>query len=242
MQISETKYILFDSTPCWVFRPVQTRCAFRLYIPHLDKYITYAGLFTDSELDYVLDMGEEWKESLGSFDWEDMAKLFLTNKNDKNHIKQLLEAEIEVCRNDLKKADNLQTQLDDIIYRKAKDEKWWREVLYTVYLDPIKEDREHIMKRNSFRIASLQDRIITGGITRRDIERAKKYPIRELMQFNRQGNAMCLWHTDKNPSLYYYANSNHVYCFSCNKSADAIDVFMKLRDNKNFVQAVKQLL
>lgn len=235
MQISETKYILFDSTPCWVIRPVQARCAFRLYISHLDKYITPIGLLTEDELDYFYDMEQEWKESLEDYSWGDMAKLFLTTKTDKKHIARLLQAEIDLSKKDINKTNFF---IDDLIYRKAKDEAQGREILNILYNT---SEEERVIKRNAFRIATLQDRPVKNGITDEDISRAKQYPISEFLQFNKQGKTLCLWHTDKNPSLHYYKNSNTVYCFTCNRKADVVDVYQKLH-NVNFIQAVTKLI
>jgi hypothetical protein len=63
----------------------------------------------------------------------------------------------------------------------------------------------------------------------RAIEVAKSYPIDRLLQF-RHGKGVCLWHTDKNPSMHYYKKNNKVYCFACNQGGDAIDVAMKMRN------------
>lgn len=72
------------------------------------------------------------------------------------------------------------------------------------------------------------------------IKNAKNIPINTLIKFNKQGYAKCLWHSEKSPSLYYYANTNHAKCFGCDKYADSIDVIMKL-NNLSFLEAVDYL-
>lgn len=41
-----------------------------------------------------------------------------------------------------------------------------------------------------------------------------------------EGKALCLWHDDRNPSLHLY--QHNAYCFSCKKSADAIELTQKV--------------
>jgi len=60
-----------------------------------------------------------------------------------------------------------------------------------------------------------------------EIEKAKGYPIRNLMKVNKQGMTKCLWHNDNTPSMKLYADG-HLYCFVCGKRADAIDIYRML--------------
>lgn len=61
------------------------------------------------------------------------------------------------------------------------------------------------------------------------LKRAKDYPIENLMEFKHR-KAPCLWHDDKDPSLYYYPKDNRVQCFVCDKGWDSVDVVMKQRN------------
>lgn len=72
------------------------------------------------------------------------------------------------------------------------------------------------------------------------IESARRHPISNLISFNRASKALAWCHPDKTPSLHYYAQSNRVHCFVCNKSWDAIGVLMD-KDNKTFEEAVRDL-
>ncbi len=60
------------------------------------------------------------------------------------------------------------------------------------------------------------------------ILRAKSFPIDEIIEFNRRHRTKCIWHNDSDPSLQYYPNDNHVYCFACGHHGDAIDVYRQL--------------
>ncbi len=75
---------------------------------------------------------------------------------------------------------------------------------------------------------------------RTDVEKARTYPIRDLIKVNRQHKAVCLFHTDKDPSMHVYKD-NHAYCFVCNKRADAINIYMAL-NNCSFKEALKALI
>lgn len=70
--------------------------------------------------------------------------------------------------------------------------------------------------------------------------RAKAFPISELVEFNRQKKAKCLWHDDGDPSMHYYESQNKVHCFSCGHRGDAVDVYMAL-NKVSFSEAVQAL-
>jgi DNA primase len=72
-----------------------------------------------------------------------------------------------------------------------------------------------------------------------DVEKAREYPIDNLIKVH-GSKALCIWHADKNPSMHYYKESNHVYCFSCGKHGDVIDVYRHI-NNCSFKEAVKGL-
>lgn len=70
-------------------------------------------------------------------------------------------------------------------------------------------------------------------------QRAKAHPVTNLIQFEK-GKALAFCHTDKTPSLTYYAKKNLATCFVCNKRFDPIDVLM-LRDGYTFHDAIRAL-
>lgn len=71
------------------------------------------------------------------------------------------------------------------------------------------------------------------------IEKAKQYPIEELLKFNHQRKTKCIWHEEKTPSMHLYPD-NHVYCFGCSKGADVIGVYQTLY-GVSFEEAVTRL-
>lgn len=78
----------------------------------------------------------------------------------------------------------------------------------------------------------------TSDVDDYSIERAKEFPIGELVEINANGFAKCIWHDDNNPSMY--CKNNFAHCFSCGQSGSVIDVYMQLY-NCGFVEAIKAL-
>jgi len=75
-----------------------------------------------------------------------------------------------------------------------------------------------------------------------EIEAAKTYPISDLLKFDKNHKALCIWHNEKTPSLHYFKNTNTVYCFGgCGKRADAIDVYRQI-NGASFTEAIKALV
>lgn len=79
-----------------------------------------------------------------------------------------------------------------------------------------------------------------GSITPEMIERARQFPIENLIEFDRSGKALAFCHADNHPSLSWYRAGNRATCFPCNKSFNSIDVLTQ-RDGLSFRDAVRQL-
>lgn len=116
---------------------------------------------------------------------------------------------------------------DDII--KANIEDWHEFIMKRLPKGP-KEIDGHI-KRLQY-LSSLYERvgkpIGTHEITERDIALAKEVPIPQYLPLTRSGFVSCPFHNEKTPSAKYYPDKNKIFCFGCQKSADAIDVVMQL--------------
>jgi len=79
-----------------------------------------------------------------------------------------------------------------------------------------------------------------SSITPEDIQRAKEYPIENLLpEPPRRNMARCPIHEDKTASFQIKKN-NTFTCYGCNEFGDAIDLYQKLH-NSNFIEAVKAL-
>lgn len=77
-----------------------------------------------------------------------------------------------------------------------------------------------------------------SGITEDMIDRAREYPLSQLVEVDRRGFARCVAHEDRNPSMF--AKGNFAHCFSCGYSGDVIDVAMRIL-NLDFPEAVRRL-
>ena len=76
---------------------------------------------------------------------------------------------------------------------------------------------------------------------RTEVENARAYPMENLLSFNKAKKALCVWHNDTDPSLHYYPKTNTVYCFSCGKYGDSIDVY-RAQTGCTFTEALKKLV
>lgn len=72
-----------------------------------------------------------------------------------------------------------------------------------------------------------------------EVEKAKAYPIRNLIKVSREKKAKCPFHNEKTASMHVYPD-NHAFCFGCQKRADAIDIYMAL-NNCTFKEAMEKL-
>lgn len=97
---------------------------------------------------------------------------------------------------------------------------------------------EYIEKEKKIKVA--MKRVTNKEDKSVDIAKAKAFPMTQIIDMHRGNVTKCLWHEDKNPSMHYYAKTNHLFCFVCNKKADTIDVVMQLK-HIPFIEAVRFL-
>jgi len=138
----------------------------------------------------------------------------------------------------------------------AKEDQFWRRKRYGAnaaasrpYVERvliawfIQEDARQLEKIRR-EIAVIQaalfqpQRVRRHRITPEMIERAKEYPVENIVEA-RRGMAPCIFHDDRNPSMY--VKNNFVHCFSCGKTADVIEVYQKIH-GATFPEAVEALL
>lgn len=80
----------------------------------------------------------------------------------------------------------------------------------------------------------------TNAITPELIERARQYPVEQLVEFV-QGKAYAFCHGDKTPSATMMKGGNKLRCWPCNKNFDPIDILVQ-RDKLTFAEAVRRLI
>lgn len=77
-------------------------------------------------------------------------------------------------------------------------------------------------------------------VTDEEFERANAYPITKVITFNKQGNCICPFHKDTNPSMYHGTKKNIALCPVCNSGWGPVRMLME-RDGLTFVKAVREL-
>lgn len=122
-------------------------------------------------------------------------------------------------------------EIDGYVVRKRTEKN---NLFLDIHIEECLEKKEKLKKRLAY-ISKIDK---TKG--ENDKELAKTVPIDHFYEF-KGGFAKCLWHNEKTGSLKYYPEDNHVYCFSCQKRGDTIDVVMAIH-NLDFNKAVKFIL
>lgn len=147
----------------------------------------------------------------------------LNEQTFKKHAKE----QIDFHRSEIKRIDTMRLELlNEKPYYLSEDEEW--------YIDIKKQEhREHI--NHYEKIASK----FGQEIKKKDfeIQNYKHIPISDFVEFNGYGFANCIWHDEKTPSMKYYDKTNSVYCFSCNKRGDVMDVVQQI-NNTNLPGAI----
>ena len=127
------------------------------------------------------------------------------------------------------------------------------------YRCSIKDEREYLLELSKDEVAREQiynllkdkkDDRVKMFLPKRDIEKgkindeminkAKEYHIDSLIEIDRMNKALCVWHSDTQPSMKYYDKTNTVYCFACNKGGDSIALYREI-NNCDFKTAVLEM-
>ena len=185
------------------------------------------GEAVDRRNKYFEETEKRWKEKLAKEKKEFLEEFYSNNENkewaDSRRIEYLYQEK-----------NKLEKKLDDIGDCIVKNP-----FFENILLEKANEIDRKISKTKGelkFKFKKTDN----DGITDDMIEQAKQYPIKDLLGEPKMNKYLCLWHDDKNPSMHYYESTNTVYCFSCNKSGDSIDVYMEL-NHCEFPEAVKKL-
>lgn len=121
-------------------------------------------------------------------------------------------------------------------------EKKYREK--RMFLIPSNET-EKIYLQETLSISRELERMLLRKMERRniavgDLDRARQYPIDEIIQF-KHDFAKCLWHNEKTGSLHMIKDRNIAYCHgACGKAYDSIDAARKVW-GLSFCEAVTKL-
>ena len=131
----------------------------------------------------------------------------------------------------IQQLENIEREnLDTIFIKSSYGNEWfWKEINEELIIAPA---RKHLITQ-----AWLNRKPCKSDL---DITTAKRFPIHNLITFNRARKARCIFHDDHSPSMQYYPRTNTVYCWSCKEWGDSIKVYQKLY-NKTFKESVRAL-
>ena len=125
---------------------------------------------------------------------------------------------------------------EEKFYGKSFDRKLAYKILYEWALDPLKQ-RLDACKRMVDRVT--YKRTADAGLAGPEqIDRAKRYPIGELIRTTR-GFVLCPFHNERTASLRVFPD-NHFHCFGCGAHGDSIE-FVRKQNNIGFWDAVTYL-
>lgn len=112
----------------------------------------------------------------------------------------------------------------------------WNAIELHYLLDDVKRAKRELAQIEK----ELNRKDETCLITADMIERARQYPVEQLIEFV-QGKAYAFCHEDKNPSATMLKGGNKLRCWPCNRNFDPIDILMH-RDKFTFAEAVRRLM
>jgi len=97
----------------------------------------------------------------------------------------------------------------------------------------------YLQKKKKLLYLQNPPRQYTSGVSNK--EQAKAVPVEHFLKFNRAGFANCIFHKEKTGSMHKIPGTNLVWCFSCQRKGDTIDVVMAL-NGCDFPSAIKLIL
>ena len=178
---------------------------------------------------YALDLEKEWRSSLQRFSDKELLEIFPEAREYLEYRLKVLEMNFywlnSKIRCDLKN-----------IYKNIKDPfaLWFNEEIVRVW----KGETLNWLGREISKLEwLLYPKEIKGRITETQIEQARNYPFKELVD-TRKDFILCPFHKEKRPS--FCIRRNFGYCFSCQWSGDTIKFLME-KDGLTFPEAVKKL-
>lgn len=167
------------------------------------------------------------------------VELNYLDKQRKEYLPKLQE-EVKAFRDEFSPEERKQMRLNHL----QSEMERWTKTFQKACMDLAERKTDDIteaeLAENALEKISRQIHIVQGwevGISEAEIERARQYPITDLIE-NRRMMAKCPFHPDKTASLYL--KNNFYHCFGCQKSGDVISFVMETK-NMSFKEAVNYL-
>lgn len=203
---------------------------------------TIKNMLDEEELDFFLKLEREWRQTQKNSTFYELieefpeakyaARLGITNQI--NHRKEIIK--------------NIQDRHQQLVDEYCR----WVGVAYSREMKEILDEdanKKIDELQEEIKLLTYQKRFLVGGkktedsyrgASREMIERARAFPIDQLVKVRKDGKLECIKHSERTPSMHHYKKGNNLYCFSCGVRMDSIDVVMETR-KVGFVEAVKIL-
>ena len=221
-----------------------------IYLQSLDLYLCSDGkLYNDEQLDYFYNEEKEWKKNLPNPTFQELMKMFPKSIASARRGQK---AEIKRQKQLMSDSDEAREEYYNDVINKAdfrEQNKLKKEI--DEYFDKLRKKRESKIKACVYNLSyldQLQGKEVKklGGITDRDIERAKKVPIEslyigDLLKHGKRAIGICPFHKEKTSSFTAYLDQNSWWCYGCNSGGSVVDFVMKQNDI-DFLSAVKHLI
>lgn len=198
-------------------------------------------LESEEFLFYVLELEHQWKKSSPRLTDKEKVEIFqpakeMLLKNISKLKKEYGEVKSEI-KKDLKIVPEKDSWFYDILFEKLRmpeltkiENRIFQLKRQLVIVSP--------PARKSFsQYENFQEMIVIAK-SRSIIELARDKL--ELIPSGENFRAICPFHSDTRPSLYFYSKTNTFICFSCNQSGDVIE-FNQLINGVSFAESVRML-
>jgi hypothetical protein len=197
------------------------------------------------QYDFFQDLEREWFSTQPNFTDEYLIEVFGDALGDMDEKLAELKSNQKILKQSAKKA---------LARIKGKDEitaELYRLIIKVELIKPLIEAESIynklinlINKKNG-----PNRRLKNGHIGDFDIDRARSYPIQDLVISNvsevkKTGGSYqikCPFHEEKTPSMVIYASTNHFHCFGCQEHGDVIKLCQRLK-GLDFKESVKYLI
>lgn len=116
---------------------------------------------------------------------------------------------------------------------RQKNDWFWNDVIEIFDGALLNKAQEEIRRIENF----FRKEELNGEITDADIQRAKDYPLKQLIG-TQKDFILCPYHQERKASCYL--KKNFGFCFSCGKHFDSIQ-YLQDKEGLSFVETVKRL-
>ena len=177
---------------------------------------------------------QEWRKNQPRLSKRELLKIFPEGQ-------PILKKKLEECQNE---SQSLSKEIEkDLrkIYKQIEDSfsVWFWEKYIEIFRGERLDKLEVKIRKLKWEISPV-GKIRKNEITDRMIQRAREYPFENLIEFNRAKKTLCVFHSEKHPSLSLNPKTNRIKCFGCGINYDTIEYIIKTQ-NLSFVEAVKYL-